>query len=431
MGLAPYGDSKKVKGIELKDHNGLINYDFRWKLKYNKPGGDIMQHANLAAAIQETLENALISRFNKLSSPNENIVFTGGIALNSVANNKLRTHFKIKNFYLFPAQHDAGVSIGAAAAAYYHLNGKTSSYHFENDYLGYKYSRQDVLHAINKYADRLKLSKISSPELAYKLANGAIFGFFSLEKGSEFGPRALGARSILADPRSKKTWNFINRWIKFREEFRPFAPMVLREDIHKYFEADHDLPYMLEVVNVRSEFRDTLAAITHIDGTARVQTISNLNFPRMYELLKDFSKLSNFSILLNTSFNVRGQPIVEQPIQAIEMLLCTHLSGIVFDDLLVEILDDNREVTKEDIFTLSPGTKVISEKNNESYIKKMEVCNQGKSIILNEDVYKILVSLDGEKSIYNIFNNKNKLCDASLFLVLNKFRRLKYINRLN
>ena len=428
MGLAPYGQPI-YNLVQYNNNRNSIDFDFKWKINYTEVDVKYpMDYRDLAASVQSGLEQCLIFRFKKyLDNKTSNIVYTGGIALNSVANRKIRKSLNLDNFYLFPAQSDAGISIGAAAAARFHSTGLISSKLYTDDYLGYLYTLKDVVYAYNLHERFLSIKNITHKQIAERIASGEIFGYFSLQKGSEFGPRALGARSILADPRSKKTWDFINKWIKFREDFRPFAPMVARESLNKFFNANEDLPYMLEVVDVREVYRDKLQAITHVDGTARVQTVTQEQHSRIYDLLLEFEKITSYPILLNTSFNVRGMPIIDNPLQAIEMLLSTHLSAVIFDDYIVEINSKNQPLTKSDVLAFSPGTTFSISKNNIRKDLILNVKNQGKSVRIDNKLEPLFLQIDGISSLQKLMPD---ITSESLN-ILTKFCKLKFFNKVN
>lgn len=428
MGLSPYGQAEKRPTLLQRDENGSLNFSSSWKVELSSPAPNVLQNADLAARVQKDLEVALIDRFEKHIGVNCNIVFTGGIALNSVVNRKIREQVPNTGLYFLPAQHDAGVSIGAAAAAIYRDTKSIPDDMFESDFLGFRYSARDIALAINQFAGRLNVSRIDAPSLADRLSKGGVFGYFSLTKGSEFGPRALGARSILADPRNKETWKFVNKWVKYREEFRPFAPMVTEDDLSRYFDADGKLPYMLEVVPVREKYRAQLSAITHVDGSARVQTISAQENPEIYRLLKDFEAITGYPILLNTSFNVRGQAMVEQPSQALEMLLSTQLSGVVFGDLLVEVHDVGFEPDLCEHFQLSPGTALTVTCDGQGVSGRLAVKNQGKVVTLGRDVCTVLEALQNGLSLGSslaLIDTGNR---PQVQTQIGRFMRLRYIN---
>ncbi|MDF7628962.1 carbamoyltransferase C-terminal domain-containing protein [Erwiniaceae bacterium L1_55_4] len=394
MGLAPYGKPIYKSQITEKS-NGEITYGYKWKSKFIQKTTNPMDYADLASSVQEVLEDSILSKFNKYGIDNKlPLTLTGGVALNSVANYKIRRNLNLKDFYLFPAQHDAGVSIGAACAASYKRNGKILNNAFSDDFLGRTYPISEVAMAINKFSDRVKVLHSNPIELASRLNNGEILGYFSCKKGSEFGPRALGARSLLASPCSIETWKFINKWVKYREDFRPFAPMVATEYLEEYFQGKGEYKYMLEVLPVKEKYRSELAAITHVDGTARVQTVSQRDDIEIHNLLIEFSKLSGFPVLLNTSFNVRGQPIVEEPFHAIEMLLSTHIDAVVFDNYIVQLRD--LEINQEEIFgvlKLSPGcflSHKIEKNESKHYINHKF---QGLTNLISKDLYDAISSL--------------------------------------
>ncbi len=432
MGLAPYGKALKEDSYLQRGIDGELNFTSNWKHApdLNQSKRDIMDCANLAARIQQDLEIAIIDRFQRHVGSGKDVVFTGGIALNSVVNHHIRTEIAPSAFYLLPAQHDAGVAIGAAAAALYHSDNEISSSLFNHDFLGHCYNERDVALAINLFADRLTVRRTDKKEVAERIAAGEVFGFFSLQKGSEFGPRALGARSILADPRNRSSWSFVNKWVKYREEFRPFAPMVIEEELNSYFDAIGSLPYMLEVVKVRKEFRDSLAAITHVDGSARVQTVSSEGDPYMHSLLCEFKAVTGFPILLNTSFNVRGQPIVEKPQHALEMLLSTQLNAVLFDNLLVEIAHSAGDIEMGNKFLLSPGTSANMASNEQGVLCTLNVKSQGKKIKIQREMFFVLQLLNEGATVAEALASVKVEDQEHIKLLLNRFYRLRFLNKI-
>lgn len=432
MGLAPYGDASSAKKMMSLDDNLTVNYGYLWKLDVSNRDASkgVMQYADLAAATQSVLEAALESRFSLYVGQIKEVVFTGGVALNSAANHKIRNKLSYKDFHLFPAQHDAGVSIGPALAAYYHLKSKVLTSAISHDYLGHVYGVPDVIRSINKFSRRIRVRPVSTYDIALMLADGDVLGYYSLDKGSEFGPRSLGARSILADPRSKSTWRYINKWVKFREDFRPFAPVITRESVFKYFEVDDDFPYMLEVVHVRKEFHAELAAVTHVDGTARLQTVTADMHSALHELLLEFQEIAGIPILLNTSFNVRGQPIIETPEQAIEMLLSTHLSGVVFGEYLVEPVCCSAPMSGSTILSLSPGTSLEKSIRNKNTSRRILIGSQGKIIELPVYLFEVLEKIDGETSLGLILDGIDLNDVSRITSMMERFVRLKYLNTL-
>ena len=388
-----------------------------------------MAHADLAARVQRDLETALCARFARYRDPQRDVVFTGGIALNSVANRRIAQDIKPNRAYFLPAQYDAGIALGAAAAALFAKTGHTNSGLFRSDFLGYRYLMRDVEIALNQFAGKITFQKIDHDELAERISKGEIFGFFSLAKGSEFGPRALGARSILADPRQRETWEFINRWIKYREDFRPFAPMICRESLSTFFDADEDLPYMLQVVPVKREWRGRLEAITHVDGSARVQTVDRNIDPEIHSILRSFEKFTDLPILLNTSFNVRGQPMVETPTHALEMLLSTQLSGVIFGDILVTI-PPMGEIGPASKFVLAPGVQ-LQTIHTQSRVKHfLAAKNQGKTLTISAPVADFLGKLNQGGTLGEVLAALDDGSREESTSKIKRFLTLRFLNEL-
>lgn len=433
MGLAPYGNTAKYASFLARDEDGELNFTSEWKLsnKLVPSSQSVMDYADLAARIQSDLETAIIDRFERHVGRGGNVIFSGGIALNSVANHRVHREIRPRSFYLLPAQHDAGVAIGAAAAGVQRLHGSLPNRLFDNDFLGYCYTERDVALAINDYAERLKVRRVTASDIALQIAEGAVFGFFSLRKGSEFGPRALGARSILADPRKREVWKFINKWVKYREEFRPFAPMVTLEALTDYFDAVGRYPYMLEIVKVRESFRPLLAGITHVDGSARVQTVCAEEDPEIHALLTAFSNVTGVPILLNTSFNVRGQPMIEQPRQALEMLLSTQLSGVIFGNILVELADWPDQLLENDTLALAPGTLFQFAADENEGRSTLHSRNQGKSLRLDAGAGRLLQAIVAGCRVGQAISHAGPPGEGKHSDTLRRLVRLRILNRLS
>ena len=230
------------------------------------------------------------------------------------------------NIWIQPAAGDDGIAIGCAYYGYLEILKKPRTFVMDHAFLGVAYKDEDAHAAANRALIRVQTVNTASADIcrdtAKLLAEGNVFGWF--QGRSEFGPRALGGRSILADPRKAEMKDILNKRVKFRQAFRPFAPIVLAERANEIFEGDGESPYMLLAKRVRPEWRDRIPAIVHVDGTARVQTIrKNQNEP-LYRLLKEFEALTGVPVLINTSFNVKGEPIVETPEDAMECFLHGH-----------------------------------------------------------------------------------------------------------
>lgn len=389
MGLAPYGivSEKTDRYIKLikenlvdirEDGSFLLNmkyFDYATGLKMTnnkaweklfgflprKSESDLTQeYMDMAYAIQKVTEEILLKLVSTARSLTgcTNLVMAGGVALNCVANGLIEKKRIFDEFWIQPAAGDAGGSLGAALAVWHIYLGKNRNYAYPDamsgSFLGPSFSDKQVLNTIrNSHAVGKKLSDdVLYKETARLLDNGMIVGWF--QGRMEFGPRALGGRSILADPRNRQMQKKLNLEIKFRESFRPFAPSVLKEDVAEYFDPPSASPYMLKVAEVNAKCREELPdnyaslpyleklycersflqAITHVDFTARVQTVSMDTNPRYHKLLTTFRELTGCSVLVNTSFNVRGEPIVCTPEDAYRCFMSTGMDYLVINNRL-------------------------------------------------------------------------------------------------
>jgi len=344
MGLAPYGRALYTDPMfDLVDGRVFVRYD--WMKAHNRPAhGDsdfranFQYYADLARWAQGEIERALLyvfrSRFEMQRMPN--VAYAGGVALNAVANARLRKEGPFDDLYVQPAPGDDGLAIGCAYYGWLEVLEGERIRHDGSTYLGRTYTKAEIVDALWKYSSYLKFR--STPEYlrvtAQYLAAEKVIAWF--QGGAEFGPRALGHRSILASPRSRDIGRHINRDIKFREDFRPFAPAVTAESAGRYFECDFASPYMILTAPVRPEYREVLAAVVHEDGSARLQTVTREANPAFHELLSRFGELSGVPVLLNTSLNRRGMPIVESPLETVEFFLECDLDILVIDNYVVE-----------------------------------------------------------------------------------------------
>ena len=365
MGLAPYGDRTSGQTIMFKqkilselidireDGSILLNMDyflFATKLKMTddkklssllglarrEPESEIKEaHKNLAMAVQEITESVVVALAHtaKNITKCKNLVMAGGVALNCTANSKLLHAGIFENIWIQPAAGDAGGALGAAYAAFHIWFKKDKKKYPDNDSmkgacLGPQYSDKEILRYLKKQETRFRYFE-DSQELASvvskRISEGNIIGWF--QGRMEFGPRALGNRSILADPGNPDMQRILNLKIKFREGFRPFAPAVLAEDAGQYFVPATVSPYMLFVSEVKEEYRGVFPAITHVDYSSRIQTVRKQDNPAFWNLINEFKKISGHGILINTSFNVRGEPIVCTPEDA---YLCFMKCGMDF-----------------------------------------------------------------------------------------------------
>jgi carbamoyltransferase len=343
MGLAPYG-RKDTYDFEMFDlQNGRVLLNYQWMKEFDRPARsydefkeNFQYYADIAYHTQKELERALLylvdARYQM--HPSDNLAFAGGVALNAVANRRIVTESKFKNVYFQPAAGDNGLAIGCAYYGWLAILKKQRKAHSGSTFFGRNYSIETTEEAL-KQSKGVRYTR--EPNFVIKvadlLAEGKTVAWF--QGGSEFGPRALGHRSILADPKNKDVRNHINRDIKFREDFRPFAPSVPLDEVETYFDHPYESPYMILVAPVRDAWRERLAAVVHEDGSSRVQTVEEALVPEYYSLLKKFGERTGYSVLLNTSFNRRGMPIVETPAEAIALFLSTALDALVLGDFIV------------------------------------------------------------------------------------------------
>ncbi|MCC5669474.1 hypothetical protein LC653_38000 [Nostoc sp. CHAB 5784] len=406
MGLAPYGKADLFgSSLLTRDDAGQLQFTASWKAGLRKANSreTPMAYSNLAARIQSDLEEALVQRAHQAVelTGNRQLAYSGGVALNSVANQKILEKSGVEAFYIMPASHDAGICIGAAAAAYYLSSGYTKGALVKDDFLGRPYSEEEITAAINAYRTRLDVAPADLKDISRHLAAGQVFGWFHGK--SEFGPRALGHRSILASPFDRDTWRHLNRVIKYREEFRPYAPIVHAETAENYFwlGPDPESPYMLRVVKVRDEWRDRLQAVTHEDGTARVQTVDRKRNPHLHALLAAFAEITGVPILVNTSMNVRGEPIVETPEQAIIMLLSTKMDALVLGNQLLCPLSITERGFETMCLVLGPQVRLQAD-GNSFKLSFFLICQAqgGQLVEIPQTLFKLLADADGHQPLY-------------------------------
>jgi carbamoyltransferase len=266
------------------------------------------------------------------------LCIAGGVALNCVANGKIAREAGFENVWIQPAAGDDGIAIGCAYYGHLEVLKRPRSFVMKHAYLGAEYKKEDVHAAASKGLARAGTRRTVSAnicaETAKVLSEGKVVGWF--QGRSEFGPRALGNRSILADPRTPEMKDILNQRVKHRQPFRPFAPIVLFERAKEIFEGEEDSPFMLIAKPVRPEWRDRIPAVVHVDGTARVQTVRQETNDVLYRLLKEFEAITGVPVLVNTSFNIKGEPIVETPEDAMQCFLSTGIDCLVLHDMLIE-----------------------------------------------------------------------------------------------
>ncbi len=397
MGLAPYGEPKyaeliKRHLIDIKEdgsfHLDMSYFDYCTDLKMtNKKFDDLFgapprksesiltqREMDIASSIQAVTEEIVVklARGIKKSTGLKNLCLAGGVALNCVANGKLLRENIFENIWIQPASGDAGGAVGAALAAYYLMLNQPRKVNPKKDsmkgaYLGPEYSQKEIEKRLISVGAKFEI--VSDKEIidltAQALADGLAVGWH--QGRMEFGPRSLGARSIIADPRSPSVQKQLNLKVKYRESFRPFAPSVLREDVSNWFQIKTDSPYMLLVADVVKDKqlemttdqkklfgidklnipRSVIPAVTHVDYSARIQTVHKKTNPKYHALISRFKELTGCPVLVNTSFNVRGEPIVCSPEDAFNCLMGTNIDFLVVGNCIMRKEDQDKLLIKD------------------------------------------------------------------------------------
>lgn len=300
------------------------------------------RHFNLAASMQAALEEVLAAHWSALAKVTRqtNLCLAGGVAFNCVANGKIFDSSSFERVFVQPAAGDAGLSVGAAFAVNHQVLGRPREFSMDHAYWGPEYSPAELRTAVDRFeisGDEFQLQELEQDPLlkltAHHIATGKIVGWF--QGAVEWGPRALGNRSILADPRRPEMKDILNRRIKHRETFRPFAPSILEEATAEYFEKTHPSPFMTFAYSVRPDKRSVIPAPTHVDGTARLQTVSRTSNPLYWKLLRAVGDLTGVPVVLNTSFN-DNEPIVCRPEEALDCFRRTQMDVLVMGNFILE-----------------------------------------------------------------------------------------------
>jgi len=343
MGLAPYGQHvnkkfltfpKEYKGVATDYGSICIENSYDMTIEH-PPIVTFEDKARVAFEVQEECEAAMLhlAQYAKDKTGLDNLCISGGVALNSVANYKVLQAGIFKDVFINPAASDTGISLGAALYGFHTILNQPKKYTEISPYLGPTYDDAEIKKAIKKYSG-FKLVDHGAFEVAAKMiADNKILGF--VHGRSEMGPRALGNRSIIMSPLKAENKDILNARVKFREEFRPFAPSILREYAEDYYVIDRESPYMLFVPLVKEDKKDIIKAVTHVDGTGRLQTVTKEFNGKYYDLIESFYKAAGVPVLLNTSFNVAGEPIVESPEDAIKCFLKTDIDALLIEDYLL------------------------------------------------------------------------------------------------
>ena len=294
------------------------------------------RHKNIAYAVQDACEIAMMSVVKMAieKTKSRNVCMAGGVALNSKANGKILASGLVDKFFVQPAASDDGVALGAALASYLDDNGKLPNKPMRHGYWGPSFGDDAIEGAIRTY--KLRFKQLSDPAFttAELLSEGKILGWF--QGRMEFGPRALGSRSILADPRDPEMNAKVNNAVKFREWWRPFAPSFKKEAASEYLESATDSPFMVLTAQVRPEKRSVIPSVTHVDGSARPQTVEKEINPLYWRLIDEFGKRTGVPVIMNTSFNLRGEAIVHTPTDAIRTFFSSGMDALVIGSFLVE-----------------------------------------------------------------------------------------------
>jgi carbamoyltransferase len=352
MGLAPYGKP----GVDLcaflepeaapyKVHTDLLMVDgsgsfVGWPTSLGSPRTPESEiddrHKNIAFAVQDLCEGAMMSvvRLALEETRSHNLCLAGGVALNSKANGKILASGLIEKFFVQPAASDDGVALGAALAPYLDGGQRLPIKPMRHAYLGPSFDDDAITATINTY--KIRSTRLSDPAAtaAELLSRGKIIGW--CQGRMEFGPRALGSRSILADPRDPEMKSKVNNAVKFREWWRPFAPSLKKEAAPEFLESAYDSPFMILTAQVRPEKRSVIPSVTHVDGSARPQTVEQEINPLYWRLIDEFGRRTGVPLIMNTSFNLRGEAIVHTPTDAIRTFFSSGMDALVIGSFLVE-----------------------------------------------------------------------------------------------
>ncbi len=356
MALAAFGGDEfyeQVKDAYSVHSDGTFNFDLEWKdgkavgleiaramheyCPPREPDSELDQrHRNVAWAMQKIAEDVLINAARGLHerTGHDRLAIAGGVGLNCVANTKMLEESPMKSIYICPNAGDRGLAAGAALYGYHVVLGQKERHPPSTDYLGRSYSDSEIGAALKECSNvEYQRSEDICADTAELISRGHIVGWF--QGGAEFGPRALGHRSILGDPRTTASKKRLDEEIKRREWFRPYAPSVLAQHSHRFFDLECESPYMLLAADTRSEVRSEIDGVVHVDGSARIQTVTEEGEPRYHRLISEFHRRTDIPIVLNTSFNGNGEPIVETPENALATMKSMGLDSLSVGDYLV------------------------------------------------------------------------------------------------
>lgn len=414
MGLAAFGDPSAFPDPIIDLSGPEMDIDTLWITRVpprsQAPAEQDEVCRDMAAKVQAELERAILHLAEDLHRRTgaTRLAVSGGVGLNSVTNGRLLRESSFTELFITPAASDAGVAIGAALYGHRELTGSVPTWDYRHDYHGRVYRADEVDAALTDRADLVRWEELGdgvAERAAADVAAGSVVGWFDL--GSEFGPRSLGHRSIICDPRVPGMKDYLNEHVKFREPFRPYAASVLAEHAAEYFDLDVDDPFMLIVAEVRAEHAQLLPSITHADGTCRIQSVAPDHQGGFRALIEAFHGLTGLPLVLNTSFNIRGEPIVETPSDALECFLSSN-----FDVLYLQ----GRRVTKVRaadaadpaglVPVLSPNLTLESEvptsRGAAGSIRQLVRTRTGHRSRLDGDEYDLMTRVDRKRSVADI-----------------------------
>jgi carbamoyltransferase len=458
MGLAPYGNPDTYRDLFRTFYKLLPEGRYEIDLKKVKKAYLLTPrrkkdepftqvHKDIAAALQESVEDIVmhVLRYYQKKYNHTKLCLSGGVAHNCTMNGKILYSGLFEDVFVHPASHDAGCAVGAALYRYHELSPQTPVFRLEHLYWGSSIGDNDfILNTLEYWQDFLNYEKVDNitGKTAQLLARGSVIGW--VQGKSEFGPRALGNRSIVADPRPAAHKDIINAMVKKREAYRPFAPSILEEYAEEYYDIPFEnpqnkFPYMIFVVKVKEGKQKILGAVTHVDGTARIQTVSRKTNERYWQLIDEFRKITGIPVVLNTSFNNNAEPIVDSVDDAIVCFLTTKLNYLVIGDYLIKKKEvDNRHrsrlavtlpvhnVLTQTIRYVSPvkPTKIYEIKNNFDNGYQSTVSHQAFSILSESGNGTALAELLKKKGFRD--NGKdNEIIDELIDLWTRRFIRLK------
>ena len=415
MGLAPYGDASRFPDPIVECDDDGLTLDTLWITKLPERSAEPAHLdatcRDVAAKVQAELERGVLHLCNLLhrATGQPRLCLSGGVGLNTVTNGRILRETPFSELFVTPAAGDAGVAIGAAIYGHRRLAGELPEWHSPDDFHGREYTDEEVDAAIEARGGLVRSEPVDDPAdaAAADVAHGAVIGWF--EGGSEFGPRALGHRSTVADPRDPRMRDHLNDVVKFREPFRPYAASVLPEHAREYFDLLADDPFMLVVASVLDSQRSAIPSVCHVDGTCRVQTVPPDYRGRYRRMIERFFARTGVPLVLNTSLNIRGEPIVETPDDALRCFLSSSLDVLYLGDRRIEkvrvsdALASDGAAVDSFVPTLSDSmlvAAVVKSKDGAALPARYHCQTRtGHRAPIEEDEFRLLTLVDGRRTI--------------------------------